>query len=153
MSVHLSHDAFGRLVLALPSGAEHTGVTPVRAFPFAAPTQWISFCDETGHEVYCLRDMNEFDGEDRAFLEAELGRREFIPVIRRIHAVVDIGGSSEWRVTTDRGDTRFELTSEDSIRRMGPESALVTDAHGIRYRILDARALDAHSRRILRGYM
>jgi hypothetical protein len=151
-AIRLAHDAFGRLVLTLPSGEVHAGVSPVRAFPFSAPTQWISLCDERGHEVLCLAELAALEPEARATLEAELARRELVPVIRRIHAVVEGGGSSEWHVATDRGDTRFELTSEDSVRRMG-DGALIIDAHGIRYRILDARALDSHSRKILRTYM
>jgi hypothetical protein len=150
--IRLAHDAFGRLVLTLPSGEVHVGVTPIRAFPFAAADQWISFCDSKGHEVHCVRSLAELDPATRQVLEAELAQREFVPQIRRIHAVVEGGGSTEWQVSTDRGDTRFELTSEDHIRRMG-DGVLIVDGHGIRYRIPDTRALDAHSRKILRTYV
>ncbi len=152
MSLRLDHDAFGRLVLTLPSGEVHTGVTPVRAFPFAAPDEWISFCDSSGHEVHCVANLADLDAATRQVLEAELAHREFVPQIRRIHAVVEGGGSTEWQVSTDRGDTRFELTSEDHIRRMG-DGVLIVDAHGIRYRIPDTRALDPRSRKILRTYV
>jgi hypothetical protein len=150
--IRLQHDAFGRLMLTLPTGEVHAGVTPIRAFPFAVADQWISFCDSRGNEVHCLRSLAELDATTRQILEAELAHREFVPQIRRIHAVVEGGGSTEWRVSTDRGETRFELTSEDHIRRMG-DGVLIIDAHGIRYRIPDIRALDAHSRKILRTYV
>jgi hypothetical protein len=129
------------------------GVVPVRGFPFSAPTEWISFCDEHGHEVFCLPDVSQLDSETRAVLEGELARREFIPVIRQIHSVSAGAEPTDWHVTTDRGETRFSLASEDNIRRMGPAAALVTDSHGIRYLIDDLASLDARSRRTLRRYM
>ncbi len=61
--------------------------------------------------------------------------------------------ASQWFVKTDRGDTSFELPSEDNIRRMGSDGALLIDSHGIRYRITSVPQLDAHSRRILRQYL
>ena len=54
-------------------------------------------------------------------LDAELVRREFIPVILkcfRHHAK-----PSQWRVETDRGPTAFQINSEDDVRRLGPEQA------------------------------
>jgi hypothetical protein len=151
--IRLHHDAFGRLVVTLADGQSHSGVVPVRAFPFSAADQWISLCDETGHEVLCLIDLADLSTETREQLSAELSRREFVPRILRILRVVEGGGSSQWFVKSDRGDTSFELTSEDNIRRMGGDGALLIDSHGIRYRITSVPQLDAHSRRILRQYL
>ena len=57
------------------------------------------------------------------------------------------------RIRTDRVETRFSLTSEDNIRRLEPHGAIVADSHGIRFRIVDLRALDSHSRKLLRRYL
>jgi len=149
----LHHDALGRLVVTLANGESHSGVVPVRAFPFSAPEQWISLCDESGHEVLCLTDVAELDHETRDQLAAELSRREFIPRILRVLRVVAGGAASQWFVSTDRGDTNFELPSEDNIRHMGSDGALLIDSHGIRDRIISVPQLDAHSRRILRRYL
>ncbi|MGB8296816.1 MAG: DUF1854 domain-containing protein [Polyangia bacterium] len=151
--IRLHHDAFGRLVVTLANGEIHTGVVPVRAFPFSAPDQWISLCDESGHEVFWLSDVAELEPKTRDQLAAELARREFIPRILRILNVVEGGVASQWFVQSDRGDTNFELPSEDNIRRMGSDGALLIDSHGIRYRITSVSQLDAHSRRILRRYL
>jgi hypothetical protein len=153
LPIRLNHDAFGRLVVTLADGESHSGVVPVRAFPFSAPDQWISLCDESGHEVICLNDMAELDREARDQLAAELARREFIPRILRVLRVVEGGVASQWFVESDRGDTSFELPSADNIRRMGNDGALLIDSHGIRYRIVSVPQLDAHSRRILRRYL
>jgi len=150
--MQLEYDPFGKLVLTLPTGERHAGVWPIRGFPFSAPSQWISFCDEHGKEVFCLTDMAELSPPTRTLLEADLARREFIPVIRRIHSVSAGAEPTEWHVTTDRGDTQFMLTTEDHIRRMDP-AVLISDSHGVRYLIADLATLDPASRRILRRYL
>ena len=153
LPIRLHHDVFGRLVVTLANGESHVGVAPVRAFPFSAADQWISLCDESGHEVLCLTDVAELDTRTRDQLAAELARREFVPIIQHIQRVVEGGVASQWFVTTDRGDTNFSLPSEDNIRRMGSDGALLIDSHGIRFRIISVPQLDAHSRRILRQYL
>jgi hypothetical protein len=152
-TLSLAYDPFGRLVLSLPSGEQYCGVVPVRGFPFSAPGTCISFCDEQGHEVFFLTDLAQLSPATRQLLEADLARREFIPVIRSIDSVSAGAEPTEWHVLTDRGETRFVLNNEDSIRRMGSHGALITDSHGIRFRIEDTRALDAISRRVLRRYL
>lgn len=152
-ALRLSYDAFGRLCLTLPDGASHVGVLPIRCYPFSDATKWISFCDADGHEVYCLTDLAELSPETRTQLEADLARREFLPVISQIHHVSAGAEPTDWEVDTDRGPTKFTLTSEDDIRRLGPQSAIVTDSHGVRYLIRHIDALDVASRRILRRYL
>jgi hypothetical protein len=151
--IALAYDPFGRLMLTTSTGETHAGVVPVRGFPFSAPTTCISFCDEGGHEVYFLPDIAQLEGPARDLLEADLARREFIPMVRSIHSVSAGAEPTKWHVLTDRGETQFTLNNEDNIRRMGPHGALITASHGIRFRIEDTRALDPHSRRILRRYL
>jgi hypothetical protein len=151
-NVALEYDAFGRLVLTT-AGEKHAGVVPVRGFPFSAPAECISFCDENGREVCFLPDLKQLDRPTRDLLSADLSRREFIPVIRSIHSVSSGAEPTDWHVLTDRGEARFVLNNEDNIRRMGPRGALIADSHGVRFRIEDTRALDAHSRRLLRRYL
>lgn len=149
----LSYDPFGQLTIELASGERHVGVVPIRAYPFSAPAEWISFVDEHGREVHLLRRLDDLGAEARALLQQDLKRREFMPVIQQIHSVSSSAEPSDWLVTTDRGQTTFTLTSEDHIRRLPPNGALIADEHGIRYRIVDLSALDPHSRRILRWYL
>jgi hypothetical protein len=151
--IELAYDELGRLVLTTPEGESHSGVVPIRGFPFSAPTACISFCDERGHEVYFLAEIARLSPPARELLEADLARREFIPVIRQIHSVSAGAEPTDWHVLTDRGEARFVLNNEDSIRRMGEHGALITDSHGVRFRIEDTRALDPASARILRRYL
>lgn len=145
-------DELGRLVVALPDGRTCAGVVPVRCFPFTAPDEWISLCEESGAELVCLPRLDAVDEASRAVLLAELSRREFIPVIRRVLHVSPGAEPTIWEVETDRGPATFSLPSEDNVRRLG-EGALVTDVHGVRFRIVDTRALDARSRKYLAQYL
>ncbi|MFN0051542.1 MAG: DUF1854 domain-containing protein [Planctomycetales bacterium] len=149
----LAYDPFGRLTLTIPSGETHLGVVPVRGFPFSAPQEWICFVDAHGHEVGSITNLDELTQETRRLLEADLAQREFIPIIQHIFEVSPGAEPTQWRVQTDRGETSFELANEDNVRRLPPHGALVVDAHGVRFRIMDIDRLDAHSRRILRRYL
>jgi hypothetical protein len=100
-----------------------------------------------------VRELSELPLPVRAVVESELEAREFIPTIRRIVDVSPGAEPTSWHVLTDRGESRFTLTSEDHVRRLGGNGALVSDGNGVRYRILDIRALDALSRRFLNGYL
>jgi len=148
----LRHDSFGRLLLTLDDGVEVCGVVPVRCFPFTAPQDHVAFLDEKAREVFHLRTIAELDEPTRKVLEEDLARREFIPLIKEIISISPGAEPTEWCVDTDRGETRFLLPSEDNVRRLGPHGAVISDAHGIRFRILDTRTLDPVSRRLLAQY-
>jgi hypothetical protein len=151
--IQLDYDPFGRLVVSLPGGERVVGVVPVRCFPFSAPAEHISLCDEHGREVYCLAHLDALPAETRARLEQDLSRRELLPLIQRIRSVSPGAEPTTWHVDTDRGETCFTLPSEDNIRRLATHGALIADSHGVRYRILDSRRLDPHSRKILSQYL
>lgn len=153
VKLSLSHDELGQLVVELPNGEVHAGVVLLRCFPFSAPTEHISFCTEQGRELFALPSLDMVDAATRQALEGELARREFIPLISRVVSVVPDSEPSTWTVETDRGPTEFVLPSEDHVRALGPHGALLCDANGVRYRVADLRALDAHSRKLLRVYL
>jgi hypothetical protein len=97
--------------------------------------------------------LDQLSPGTRTALEAELAEREFLPVIKRIYRVSLQTNPCEWEVETDRGPTKFLLKSEDDVRRLEGNRALVTDAHGVRYLIPDSETLDRHSRRVLERYL
>jgi len=152
-SFDLQHDSQGRLVLVDTQGIRHVGVEPVRGFPISDPDHWISICDLEGKELTSIEDLHAIAPALREVLETDLARREFVPLIRRIVGVPADTEPTEWEVETDRGNTRFLLNTNDDVRRLGPNRALVVDAHGIRYLIEDMRQLDVSSRRVLERYL
>jgi hypothetical protein len=152
-SLALEQDAFGRLVLTLEDGRRLAGVVPVRCFPFSAPGGPVAFLDESGREVWCAPALDALPDAVRAALEADLAARELVPVIQRIRPLAAIAEPMIWTVETDRGETRLQLAGDDPVRRLDAQGALVFDARGMRYRILDLRGLDAASRKALERYL
>ena len=148
----LQPDGDRGLALVDSDGVRHAPVVPVREFPISDPEHWISICDGEGRELAVIEDLSALAPPVRELLDRELSRREFVPVIRRILSVPPDAEPTQWEVETDRGVTRFVLTTDDDVRRLGPQRALVIDSRGIRYLIPDIAQLDATSRRILERY-
>lgn len=148
----LTRNAFGRLVLSSPDGV-HEGVLPVRAFPIAAPDSGIALVDVDGHELAWLDSLDELPAAARALLEEELANREFLPEIHRIQAVSSFAVPSTWQVETDRGPASFVLKGEEDIRRIGHETLLIADSHGVQFLVRDMQALDKASRKLLDRFL
>jgi len=149
----LQHDAWGRLVFVDAFGEQHTEVEAVRVFPISDPEGWISISDAEGRELASIQNPGELSAEVRGLLEAELARRDFVPVIERIVSVSTDTEPSEWKVETDRGVTTFLLNGEEDVRRLGAHGGMIIDLQGIRYLIRDTRSLDGESRRLLERYL
>lgn len=153
ISWQIERNAFGRLVLTDAAGERHENVVPVRAFPIAAPEEGISLVSQDGHELVWLDRLTDAPEAARALIEAELGRREFVPELRRLIKVSSFATPSTWTVQTDRGETSFVLRGEEDIRRLSGNTLMIADTHGIQYLIRDLLALDHHSRRLLDRFL
>ena len=149
----LARDAHGRLLLRDAEGHEHAGVHAVRAFPLSDPDGAVSLVGAEGRELAWVERPTTLDAPTRALIDEELARREFAPVIEQLLDVSTFATPSEWTVRTDRGEARFVLKAEEDIRRLGGGALLVTDSHGIGYRIADLRALDRRTRRLLERFL
>ncbi|RZL03104.1 MAG: DUF1854 domain-containing protein [Rubrivivax sp.] len=153
MSFTLARDAFGHLVLTDAQGVRHEDVTPVRAFPIAAPDEGVSLVDVHGHELAWIDRLSALPDATRQLLHDELAHREFTPVIERLQAVSTFGTPSTWTVSTDRGPATFVLKSEDDIRRLAGGALLITSSHGVPFAVRDRMALDVASRRLLERFL
>jgi hypothetical protein len=148
----LSRNAFGKLVFT-DAGGIHEGVVPVRAFPIAAPEHGIALVDVDGHELAWIERLTDLPAAVRKLLEEELKNREFLPEIKRIHAVSTFAVPSTWEVDTDRGPTSLVLKGEEDIRRVAEATLLIADTHGVQYLIRDTQALDKGSKKILDRFL
>ena len=118
-----------------------------RAFPLSAPRGGVAVIAAGGGELAWLDDLDSAGPALAALVGRVLAEREFVPVVERIESLTE-GRPSAWSVLTDRGPHRVSVAHADDIVRQ-PDGALsVTDAEGIRYRIVPA-ALDPRSRRLL----
>lgn len=153
LHLNMHRDSFGRLVLTDDSGTAHVGITPVRAFPIAAPLEGVSLVGADGKERVWIAHLDQLAPEVRRLIEAELAMREFMPVIQRINKVSTYSTPSVWDVDTDRGATQLVLKGEEDIRRLPAGRLLVADSQGIQFVIADRLALDRQSRRILERFL
>jgi hypothetical protein len=151
--MRLERDALGRLVLTDAEGVRHEGVVPVRAFALTAPDEGLSLVGADGRELAWIDRLADLSAPMRELLDRELAARDFAPVLRKLHEVSSFGVPSTWRVSTDRGDTRFVLKAEEDIRRLDGGALLITSAHGVQFRIPDPGALDRASRRLLERFL
>jgi hypothetical protein len=149
----LTRNAYGRLTLTGADGETHEGVMPVRAFPVQAPQEGYSLVTTDGKEVAWIDRLADLSGAVRALVEEELAGREFMPEISRIVGVTSFATPCTWTVATDRGDTEFVLRGEEDIRRIGRDTLLVSDIHGIHFLIRDVQKLDKHSKKILDRFL
>lgn len=150
----LQRNAHGRLELVLEGSTQPEEVTPVRAFPIAAPDEGLSLVGSDGHELLWVPRLAQLPAEARALVEEELAVREFVPVIEKIHGVSSFSMPSTWELLTDRGPARLQLKAEEDIRRLqGRTHLLIASADGVQYRVRDVSALDKHSRKLLERFL
>lgn len=150
----LRRNPHGRLVLRLEGGTEHEGVTPVRAFPIAAPQEGLSLVGADGHELAWVPRLDRLAPAVRTLIEEELAAREFVPTITRIRSVSSFSTPSTWEVDTDRGAARLVLKGEEDIRRLaGRTKLLIAASDGLHFHVPDSTALDRASRRLLERFL
>jgi hypothetical protein len=149
----LQRDHGDQLVLTDETGHRYVGVEVIRAFPLSDPEHAISICDSGGREIVHLDSLGNVSGELRRTLEAELSRREFVPIIRRILNDPPDTEPTDWKVETDRGVTVFQLDREEDVHRNDANQVTIVDTHGIRFLIPDPSGLDVHSRRVLDRFL
>lgn len=150
----LTRNAHGRLCLTLPDGTVHETLTPVRAFPIAAPDEGISLVGSDGKEVYWIERLSDVAQPMRLLLEEDFAVREFVPEVLRIATIDSISVPSVWTVETDRGTTQLGLKAEEDIRKLdGRYHLLITSRDGVQYRISDSRQLDKQSQKYLELFL
>jgi hypothetical protein len=136
----------GRLDFIDAQGRVHTDVDVLRAFPISDPEGPVAIVGENDVELAWIDALAAVEPALRAALEAELSRREFLPLVERIEEVSD-SEPAEWTVETDRGRRRFKVAHADDVLRLPDGGAVITDTFGVRYTIPNLSRLEARSRR------
>ncbi|MDD2744755.1 MAG: DUF1854 domain-containing protein [Rhodocyclaceae bacterium] len=149
----LQRDSYGQLVLCTENGERHDGVTPVRAFPIAAPDEGISLVNYEGHEVAWIDSLSQLPLTIAQLIEEELASREFVPEIEQITEVSSFACPSSWQLSTNRGPATLLLKAEEDIRRLSPTRLLIADSNGIQFLVRDLSKLDRHSRKLLDRFL
>ena len=152
-SFDLVRQPSGRLLLTAADGQVCDGVTPVRAFPLAAPDEGVSLVSTDGHELAWIASLSSLPQALQDLLREELALRDFNPAITRLVSVSTFATPSIWRVETDRGPTSFVLKGEEDIRRLGAGALLIAGGQGVQYSVPDMGALDRGSRKLLERFL
>ena len=153
ITFQLRRNSFAQLVLTDLNGVEHVDVRPVRAFPIQSPNDGISLVKENGAEVAWIDHLSDLPAPIRELISTELEGREFMPEINSITSVTSFATPCTWHVQTDRGATHFVLKGDEDIRRVGKESLLISDNHGIHFLIRNMYEIDKQSRKILDRFL
>ena len=153
MNFTLQRDALHRLVLSAADGEVHIGVTPVRAFPIAAPNEGLALISGDGREIAWVDRLAELPDDTRQLIEEDLASREFVPEIEQLVSVSSFACPSAWQVRTNRGDTTLTLKGEEDIRRLSATRLLIADKNGIEYLIRNLNQLDRSSRKLLDRFL
>ncbi|OYW74831.1 MAG: hypothetical protein B7Z37_16090 [Verrucomicrobia bacterium 12-59-8] len=151
-SIEFAKDELGRLVLVDQDGVQHVNVHPAKLFPLTEKDHWISIQSEGAREILCIEDPQSLPEPSRTLLLDALARRDFVPIIEVIHRIVRLAAGHEWHVTTDRGDTRFEVETDESIQALGHGRLVIVDRRNTRYLIPNVASLDRVSKRKLEHY-
>ena len=155
MSMHftLQRDAHGRLVLHTQDGEQYSGITPVRAFPIAAPEEGLALISQDGREIAWVDQLTDLPVDARLLIEEDLSSRVLVPEIEQLLSVSSFACPSAWQVRTNRGHTTLTLKGEEDIRRLSATRLLIADKNGIEYLIRDLSQLDRSSRKLLDRFL
>lgn len=152
LNIEFIKDDNGRLALVDSNGLRHANVHPAKLFPLTEKDHWISIQSEGSREILCIEDPQSVPEPSRTLLLEALGRRDFVPIIQVIHRIVRLADGHVWHVTTDRGDTSFEVETDESIQALGHGRLVIVDRRNIRYLIPNVASLDRVSKRKLEHY-
>ncbi len=153
LDLKMFRNTAGRLVLTMPDGQVHEGITPVRAFPVNAPDGCLALMSSEGKELFWVETPSELPEDVFALVQEEISTRELMPEIHRIVSVSTFSTPSTWSVETNRGTTQFVLKGEEDIRRLVGAMLIITDSHGLRFLLRDMLALDKASRKLLDRFL
>lgn len=151
-NIEFAKDDKGRLILVDQKGVRHENVHPAKMFPLTEKDQWISIQSENSREILCIEDPQTLPEPSRSLLLEALAGRNFVPIIEVIHRIARLANGHVWHVTTDRGDTSFEVETDESIQALGHGRLVIIDRRNTRYLIPNAASLDRISKRKLEHY-
>jgi len=93
-----------------------------------------------------LATLDGLDADSRRVLDAELDKRYFTPIIRRIVSLKQEASMWRWEVDTQRGRADFYVRGvRDSIHEIAPRRWQILGMDGQRYEIRDFDSLDSRS--------
>ena len=149
LETHFYLDEFAELVISINDQNPVHGVRLTHCFPISAESQYIAVRNDEV-ELGIINDIETFDPESAAVLNAELSRSYFRPRVVRVFNITEKFHVPRWEVETDRGKRTFEIrSSRRDMRVLGGGRILIRDADGNLFEIVNYFELDALSRSLV----
>lgn len=126
----------GVIRLTVEAEVSYIRVFAFRAFPLTRPDEYISLRDGE-NEIGIIRDLREFDLDNRELIYELLEQRYFTPRVSKIVSTKQRYGGMTWVVETDRG-ARTIITKRlhEALTENGPGRYFITDTDGNRFEIV-----------------
>jgi hypothetical protein len=122
-------------------------------FPLSEDNKNIVILDANQQEVFYIDDLQQLEPVLANNIQVALLRNRFILKILKINKVTNLRTPAEWKVLTDRGESSLIFSSEEAIRRLPEDGALIQDSQGIRYLVPKIGSLDSFSRKVIEYYI
>ena len=137
----------------LADGTIVKNLIPMSLFPLSEDNKNIVILDEKQQEVFYIDDLQQLEPQLANDIQVALLRNRFILKLLKIHKVSSLRPPAEWKVITDRGESSLVFSSEEAIRRLPEDAALIQDSQGIRYLVTKISSLDSSSRKVVEYYI
>lgn len=131
-----------------------------RSFPISAPDEFLSVREPDsrikgrGSEIGMIRNINIFDKDTVALLNAELDLRYFTPTITRIVSAKEKFGYNYWEAETTAGSVSLVLNNPfGNIRKLEDGRIFISDMDGNCFIIPDPTKLDRQSYKVIEIYI
>jgi len=141
------------ICIRLGDGTAIKNLTPLSLFPLSEDSKNIILLDAKQQEVFYIDDLHQLEPELANDIQVALLRNRLIFKLIKIHKVSSLRAPSEWKVLTDRGESSLVFSSEEAIRRLPEDGALIQDSQGIRYLVSKINDLDSFSRKVIEYYI
>ena len=138
---------------SLADGTVVKNLTPMSLFPLSEDNKNIVLLDAKQQEVFYIDDLQQLEPALANDIQVALLRNRFILKLLKIHKVSSLRTPAEWKVLTDRGESSLVFSSEEAIRRLPEDGALIQDSQGIRYLVTKIGSLDSSSRKVIEYYI
>jgi len=109
--------------------------------------------DGDHREICMVEDLEKLTPTLSHAITVELLRNRFMLKLIKIHKVSSFRTPAEWSVLTDRGESSLILPSEESLRRLPDDGALIQDSQGLRYLVQGISKMDGFSRKVIEYYI
>ncbi|MEI7855479.1 MAG: DUF1854 domain-containing protein [Planctomycetota bacterium] len=141
------------ICVRLEDGTVVKNLTPMSLFPLSEDNKNIVILDANQQEVFYIDDLQQLEPTLANEIQVALLRNRFILKLLKIHKVSSLRTPAEWKVLTDRGESSLVFSSEEAIRRLPEDGALIQDSQGIRYLVPKISSLDSSSRKVIEYYI